>query len=119
MSLTLRISLIIGIAFYLLFIIYLLRNKKLTLKYSLLWILTAVVMLVMSVFPKLVNLIAECIGVVSSINAIFMAFIFMILLILISLSSIVSKQHKQIKTLIQHLAVHNREITDLKDSVRK
>ena len=114
MSIALRISLAVGILFYLVFILYLLRKKSLNLKYSLLWLFTAVVMLVMVAFPNLVTVIAKLIGVELSINAIFMAFIFLILLILISLTSIVSKQRKEIKTLIQHLAMLRKEVDELK-----
>lgn len=114
MSGALRISLTIGIMLYLIFILYLLRKKKLNLKYSLLWLLTVVIMLIMTAFPKLVTVISNLIGIESPINTIFLVFIFFILLILISLTSIVSKQNKEIKTLIQNLAILTKEADELK-----
>ncbi len=114
MSLALRISLLVAIAIYLVLIIVLLRKKSLNLKYSLLWLFMAVILLTMVAFPKIVGAIADILGVASYINAIFMAFIFFILLLLVSLSSIVSKQHREIKTLVQNLAILQKQVDQLK-----
>ncbi|MEE0808933.1 MAG: DUF2304 domain-containing protein [Acutalibacteraceae bacterium] len=114
MSMALRISLLLGILVYLVLIFVLLRKKSLNLKYSLLWIFMAVALLIMVAFPQLVSFIAHIIGIVTPINAIFLAFIFFILLLLISLTSIVSKQQNKIKTLIQNVAMLQKQIDDLK-----
>lgn len=115
MSIALRISLLLGILVYLVLIFVLLRKKSLNLKYSLLWIFMAAVLLIMVIFPQIVTLIAHVIGIVSPMNAIFLAFIFFILLLLISLTSIVSKQQRKIKTLIQNVAILEKKIEDLKN----
>ena len=115
MGIALRISLLIAISVYLILIMVLLRKKSLNLKYSLLWIFMAIVLLLMVAFPKAIDCLAELIGVASYINAIFMAFIFFILLLVVSLSSIVSKQHREIKTLIQNVALLQKELNELKD----
>ena len=115
MGLELRISLFIAIAVYMTLIVVLLRKKSLNLKYSLLWMFMAVVLLVMVAFPGLVEFLAGLIGVASYINAIFMSFIFFILLLVVSLSSIVSKQRREIKTLIQNMEILKKEIEELKN----
>lgn len=114
MSIPLRISLLIAIAIYLILIVVLLRKKSLNLKYSLLWIFMAVVLLLMVAFPRVIEHVAEFVGVASYINAIFMAFIFFILLLVVSLTSIVSKQHREIKTLIQNVALLQKQVDELK-----
>lgn len=114
MGLALRISLLVAIMLYLILIIVLLRKKSFTLKYSLLWMFMAVVLIIMVAFPKLVEWLAKVIGVASYINAIFMAFIFFILLLVVSLTSIVSKQNKEIKTIIQNVALLKQEVEELK-----
>ena len=114
MGITLRISLLVAILVYLVLIIVMLRKKSLNLKYSLLWMFMAVVLLLMVAFPKAIEFLAEVIGVASYINAIFMAFIFFILLLVVSLTSIVSKQHREIKTLIQNLAILQKQVDELK-----
>ncbi|MBQ8267417.1 MAG: DUF2304 domain-containing protein [Clostridia bacterium] len=115
MGLELRISVFIAIAVYMTLIVVLLRKKSLNLKYSLLWMFMAVVLLVMVAFPGLVEFLAGLIGVASYINAIFMSFIFFILLLVVSLSSIVYKQRREIKTLIQNMAILKKEIEELKN----
>lgn len=115
MSIALRVSLLLGILVYLVLIFILLRKKSLNLKYSLLWIFMAIVLLIMVIFPQIVTFIAHIIGIVSPINAIFLAFIFFILLLLISLTSIVSKQQRKIKTLIQNVSILEKKIEDLKN----
>ena len=115
MSIALRISLLVAIAAYLVLILVLLRKKSFNLKYSLLWLCMAAVMLVMVAFPGMVQFIAHKIGVTLPINAIFMAFIFIILLMLVSMTSIVSKQHREIKTLIQNVSLLKKEVEDLKN----
>ena len=87
--------------------------ESFNLKYSLLWLCMAAVMLVMVAFPGMVQFIAHKIGVTLPINAIFMAFIFIILLMLVSMTSIVSKQHREIKTLIQNVSLLKKEVEDL------
>lgn len=114
MSVTLRISLLVAILVYLTLIIVMLRKKSLNLKYSLLWMFMAVVLLLMVAFPRAIEFVANVIGVASYINAIFMAFIFFILLLVVSLTSIVSKQHREIKTLIQTVAILQKKIDDFK-----
>ena len=113
MGLALRVSLLVAIMIYLIIIMFLLRQKKLNLKYSLLWMFMAIVLLLMVAFPKAIETAAHFIGVVSYINAIFMAFIFFILLLVVSLTSIVSKQHREIKTLIQNVALLQKRLEEL------
>ena len=114
MGIGLRISLLIAILIYVILIVVLLRKKSLNLKYSLLWMFMAVVLLAMVAFPQAVEFLANAIGVASYINAIFMAFIFFILLLVVSLTAIVSKQHREIKTLIQNVALLQKQIEELK-----
>ncbi len=113
MVLALRVSLLAAICIYLTLIIVLLKKKSLNLKYSLLWLLMAAVLLLMVAFPKGIEFLANLIGVASYINAIFMAFIFFILLLVVSLTSIVSKQRQEIKTLIQNMALLQKRIETL------
>ena len=113
MSVVLRASLFVGILIYIIAIFTFLKKKKINLKYSLLWFLSAVVLLTMDIFPGVVTALSHLLGIESPVNAVFLIFIFLMLLILISLTSIVSTQHEQIKTLIQEIAIFkNKENSD-------
>lgn len=114
MSIDLRITLLVGVLIYVAIIFYFLKTNKISLKYSLLWFFSAVVLLVMDIFPNAVFSAAHFIGIENPVNAVFLIFIFIMLVILISLTSIVSKQHNQIKTLIQSLAILKKEVENLK-----
>lgn len=116
MSVALRVSLLVGILVYLIVIIVLLRRKSLNLKYSLLWLFIAAILLLMVCFPEAVSFLARLLGVVSPINAIFLAFISFILLLLISLTAIASGQQRKIKTLIQNIAILQKQVEDLKNN---
>lgn len=115
MSGVLRICLVIGVVIYMTFIVILLRKRKLNLKYSLLWMLSAVVLLLLAVFPQIAVFVSELLGIQSAVNAIYLIIVFFMLLLLISLSSIVSKQHREIKTLIQHVAIIEKRLRDLEE----
>lgn len=117
MSTALRISLLVGILVYIIAILSFLRKKKLNLKYSLLWLLSAAVLLIMDIFPVTVNRLAKFLGFAMTVNAVFLVFIFFILLILISLTSIVSRQQERIKTLTQETALLTKRVSDLEKAV--
>lgn len=112
MSIALRISLLIGIFIYVIFIFSLLRKKTFTLKYALLWFFSALVLLILDLFPVVAIWVSNILGIESVVNAVFLIFLFIVLLILVSLTSIVSKQHNDIKVLIQELAMTKKEIEE-------
>ena len=114
MTLGLRILLFCGILFYLGFIVSMLKSKKLNLRYSLLWLISAFVLAVLDIFPDILTCISKLIGIQTASNAIFVIVIFFMLLLLVSLTSVVSKQNKQIKTLVQHLALIRKELDEIK-----
>lgn len=115
MSVELRILLIVGVFVYMTGIIFLLSRKRLNLKYSLLWMFSALVLLLLAIFPQIATTVAHLIGIQAPVNAVFLFFLFCILLLLISLSSIVSKQSNEIKRLIQHLAILEKELKEHTD----
>ena len=113
MSITLRISLIIGIVIYFSLILYLIRKQKFVLKYALLWMGAGFVALLAVVFPNMVKVIVDITGVKSEVNGVFSIILFFIILILISLTSIVSMQGKKIRELAQYVAVLNKKLTEV------
>lgn len=122
MSNTLRYVMLIGVFFYFYCIFYFLKKKSLSLKYSLLWITTGIIMGVIALFPQIIYVFVELIGIQTPVNGLYAICIFMMMLILISLTSIVSKQTERIKNLTQYIAILEkdvREITDDKTTIKK
>lgn len=113
MSTALRISLFIGILIYFCVIVILLKTKRVNLNYSLIWVLTTIVLFIMTIFPQIPERVTRFLGIETVVNGIFLIYLFFILMLLISLTSIVSKQHNQIKSLVQTLAILRKDVDEL------
>lgn len=116
MNIELRIFLIIGVIAYMSGIIFLISRKRLSLKYSLLWMFSALILFVLAVFPQIAVWVSHLVGIQTPVNAVFLFFLFCIIILLISLSSIVTKQSNDIKRLIQHLAILEKELNEYKNN---
>lgn len=114
---TLRIVLIAAILIYFVVILKFLKDKALTLKYSLLWMFCGVVMLVMVVFPKLLYFLSNLVGIASPMNGLFAFCIAFIIMILMSITSIVSRQNRKLRTLIQESAILEKRIRELEEKM--
>ena len=115
---TLRVVLIIGIVMYFGVVIKLLKEKKLMLKYSLLWLFMGVVLAILVIFPELLFVISNLIGIVDSMNGLFSFAIAFMLMLLLAITSIVSKQSERIKNLIQDNAMLEKRIRELETQLR-
>ena len=114
----LQISFIIGIFCFIGLIIFFLRKKSLSLKYSLLWLLSSLIMLIVSLFPNILTLISKILGFQVASNALFAIIIAFILMLLLSLTSIVSKQTQKIKILTQVNALLEKRVRELEEKLK-
>ena len=115
MSLALQIVLLVLVVIFLLAIIHLLRKGKLSLKYSLIWIFSSIILLIMIIFPQLSIQVSKWIGVEVPSNFIFMLEGIFVLVILILLTLIVSNQTSRFTRLTQAVAILERRIRDLEE----
>ena len=113
----LRLSLCIGIAAYFLLMIRFLKIKALNLKYSLLWIISGIIMLILVIFPELLSQVSTMLGFVSTVNAVFVLIIFFLMCILMSITSIVSRHNTRSKILTQHLALLEKRVRELENYI--
>ena len=113
MNLNLRLFLVICILVYLGIIINLLRKKKLNLKYTLIWLFSGIIMLVVSIFPQIINFLSSVIGIVDVTNAVFILEGMFVLVILLSLTSIVSHFNDRNRELIQKVALLEKRVREL------
>lgn len=114
-SLKLQIMSLIGLIFYFCSIIYLLRKKSISLKYTLMWIISGITMIVVVIFPKLLIGITSLLGIQVASNALFGIVIFFILLILMSLTGIVTGLNEKNKRLVQTLAILEKRVRELEN----
>ena len=111
-SRSLQVAVIMAVVFYFIILMYLLNKRRLTLKYTLLWIFSGLLMLFLALFPKSLNVFAKLVGIYEPTNALFAAVCFCLIIILVSLTAIVSKMNEQIKRLIQSIALLEKRVRD-------
>ena len=109
----LRVTLVIGVIVYFIIILMFLKNKAISLKYTLLWLAAGVVLGVMVIWPRSLVIFIHALGITSNMNGLFIASIAFIIMILMSLTSIVSKQAEKIKNLTQTIAKMEKRIREL------
>lgn len=117
MSIELRVFLLVGIAIYLGIIISLLKKRKLNLKYTLIWLFAAVVMLVATLFPQIVGEVANFVGVETPSNFVFVLEGLFVLMILLSLTTIVSHNNDRIYRLVQTQAILEKRVRELEEEL--
>ncbi len=113
LSAAMRYAILLAIAVYFILLVVLLKQKRLTLRYTLLWLFCGAVLLLLSLFPQLLGLVTSLLGFQVESNALFAILFFFVLLILMSLTSIISKQNEAIKRLTQHAALLEKRLRDL------
>lgn len=119
MSLTLRILLIaasIGVFF---FVFKKIRKAQLNIDDSIYWILFAVFLLVLSIFPQIVIWTANLVGVESPANFLFLCMSFLIIVKLFQVSIELSVHKHRLNHLVQKLALLNRQQEELKNQDKK
>lgn len=117
MNISLRIFLIISILIYLGIILHFLKKKDLNLKYSLLWIFSAIVMLTVSIFPGIIIKFTSLVGIIDTVNSVFVLEGMFVLLILLSLTAIVSHLNDKNRQLIQAIALLDKRVRDLEKRI--
>ena len=110
---TLRTVLIAAVICYFVVILKFLKDKALSLKYTLLWIFAGIAMAILIIFPNILTWFINLFGIQSNMNGLFLFCIAFIIMILMSITSIVSRQNRKIRTLIQEIGILEKRIREL------
>lgn len=113
MNVNLRIAISIGLVLYFFALLYLLKKKSLNLKYTLLWLFTGFIMIILTVFPTILESFLHLIGVVELPNGLFGILMFFVIIILVSITSIVSGLNSKIRELSQKVSMYEKRIREL------
>lgn len=105
MSAALRIFLLAIAVVFLIEVLRLVSAGKLQLKYSLLWMLLSIILMVCAIFPELVYVFSGCFGFQSPSNFVFLVSIVGLIGICLSLTVIVSWQARDIRFLLQKVTL--------------
>lgn len=108
MTVRFQIILVVGIILLLLFILNMIRKRKLELKYALVWLIVLILLLVCALIPEKLQEIATGLGIYSPINMIFfLGFVFSLAIIFV-LTVTVSRLSARIRRLAQIVAQMNK-----------
>lgn len=114
MKTVLFITVIVFLVFLAGLIIYLLHKDRLSIKYSILWLLMIVLAFLILIIPNLLELISKTLGFELVSNMVLCVFIVILLLMSIALTVMITKQKKKITLLVQEVGIINKKLEDLK-----
>lgn len=109
----LRAALLLAVAVFFIIVLSLLKRKRLALKYTLLWFFTAVALLILAIFPQILMVVANLVGIQTGMNTLYVFLIAFIMMILMSITSIVSVQTERIRKLAEANALLERRVREL------
>lgn len=108
----LRILLIIMSVFTFAFVIKQIRKNKIEIGESLFWIIISIILIVISVFPQITGFFTKLLGIQSPSNFVFLVAIFIVMLKLFTLSIDVAKLKQKLKSLIENVALKEKELDE-------
>ncbi|UVJ38309.1 DUF2304 domain-containing protein [Arthrobacter sp. CJ23] len=94
-------------------VIEMLRRKKLREKYAALWLVVGIATLVLAAFPRLLNIVAEFVGVQLPSNLLFIMSILMLMGVCLHLSWEISVVEDETRTLAEEVAILRSQIEAL------
>jgi len=117
MELLLQIILIAGTSLFFIYIINMVRLRKLELKYTLLWLFTSVSFIIMAIFPGIIKWIAEILFIKEPVNALFLITLFFLIMIIFSLTVAIAAKSRSITALTQEIGMIKLQISKLNTAV--
>lgn len=93
-------------------ILELVRRRRLNERYALLWLFSALIILILAVWEGLLARIASLLGIAYPPNALFLIAVGFILLLLLSMSTSLSRLQGQTRVLAQRLAILEARFRD-------
>ena len=112
METNLKIVLIIVSLYLFISTLRLIRNNKVSIKHSLIWLLSAIILFIVAVFTEGFSYISELVGFKVSANFVVGIFIVFLLSITRMLTKTVAEQNRKITLLIQEVSLLKKEIND-------
>ncbi|PWL87210.1 MAG: DUF2304 domain-containing protein [Oscillospiraceae bacterium] len=116
-NLTLRLDMFLGAVVFLVVILWLLKKGRLTVRYSIIWLMAGGALLVFAVFPYIVLVLRDWLNMEMPVNVIFTLVLAFVLLLLLSLSTIVSGFAEKLKRLAQENALLEKRVRELEQAL--
>ena len=116
-NLALRLDMFLGAVVILVVILWLLKKGRLTVRYSIIWLMAGGALLVFAVFPYIVLVLRDWLNMEMPVNVIFTLVLAFVLLLLLSLSTIVSGFAEKLKRLAQENALLEKRVRELEQAL--
>ncbi|WP_314705282.1 DUF2304 domain-containing protein [Rothia mucilaginosa] len=81
------------------------RNQKMKEKYAALWLIVGIIMIVLALFPKLLDTLSRLVGIETPVNLLFLLAIIMLMGISLHLTLAISKITDDMRTLAEEVAI--------------
>ena len=94
------------------FVIRQIRKNKIEIGESLFWIVMSIVLVIVSIIPQIPEFFARLLGIQSPSNFVFLVAIFFTMMKLFSQSIEVAKQKQKLKSLIENVALKEKELDE-------
>ena len=115
----LQIILILATFLFCIFILTVTQKKKLSYRYTLLWLCFGVITLLCAIFPNIVIGISKLLHIAEPTNALFLIYLFLIIIIIFYISLAFSKLLEKITTLIQENAILSAKVEKLEKKIEE
>lgn len=109
---------IIGSLLLFLFILRLVKRKRLKEEYSLLWLGFGLIFIALSIFKPLLEIVASTLGILYAPAALLLILVLSVFFILIQFSVVISKLAEGNKNLIQEVGILKAELKKLQLSIK-
>lgn len=107
MSVTLRVTLILGSLFFVALVFSTINRKKLQMGDSLLWLLMSLILILIAVFPQICAWASRLIGIETSSNFIYLIALAVLFILAFRLTIQNSRLQAQTRRLIQLISIEN------------
>ena len=118
MTARLQLYMILGAVILLAVIFCLLKRGLMSVKYSLLWLLLAVCLVIAAAVPYTVFVLRDLLDIQMPVNLIFLLMFCFVLVVLLSLSVAITQLAEKFKRLTQANAILEKRVRDLEDTVK-
>lgn len=112
MAFEIRMFLILGAVMTLVYFIYQIRRNRMQIDYAIYWTLFSGALVLLSIFPGAVEIVADLLKIQSPANLVYLTIIFLLIIKLFTTTLKLSKINQQVTELIQHIALKEKEDAD-------
>lgn len=105
----LQCILIIASALFFLYVTTQIRKAKVKIDFTFFWIIFGLLLLIISIFPEIVNIGAKLVGISTPVTFVIVLIIFLLMYKVFSLSIHISIMQEKMEKLVQELALKEKE----------